>query len=118
MPDLPNRPRYAARLNAFKLGLPGKPTVADLLDRAGQVAGLDAADLTYPDHFEHHAPAQLSALLAATGMALNGPAMRTARPLDPPRQHSRIEWRQGQGRARRGNPKPKLTPSQIGPHGQ
>ncbi len=76
MPDLPNRPRYAARLNAFKLGLPGKPTVADLLDRAGQVPGLDAADLNYPDHFEHHTPAQLSTLLAAKGMALNGLAMR------------------------------------------
>ena len=76
MPDLPNRPRYAARLNAFKLGLPGKPTVADLLDRAGQVAGLDAADLNYPDHFEHHSPARLSRLLADKGMALNGLAMR------------------------------------------
>ena len=76
MPDLPNRPRYAARLNAFKLGLPGKPTVADLLNRAAQVPGLDAADLNYPDHFDHHSPAQLSALLASKAMALNGLAMR------------------------------------------
>ena len=76
MPDLPNRPRYAARLNAFKIGLPGKPTVAEMIARAGQVAGLDAADLNYPDHFEAHSPAALSRLLAAQGMALNGLAMR------------------------------------------
>ena len=76
MPDLPNRPRYAARLNAFKVGLPGKPTVADMIARAGQVPGLDAADLNYPDHFEAHSPAQLTDLLAAQGMALNGLAMR------------------------------------------
>lgn len=76
MPDLPNRPRYAARLNAFKLGLPGKPTAADLIARAGQVAGLDAADLNYPDHFEAHSPADLSRVLSDHGLALNGLAMR------------------------------------------
>ena len=76
MPPQSNRPRYAARLNAFKLGLPGKPGVADMIARAGQVAGLDAADLNYPDHFEAHSPAELTDLLAAQNMALNGLAMR------------------------------------------
>ena len=76
MPLLPNRPRYAARLNAFKIGLPGKPTVADLIERAATVPGLDAADLNYPDHFAAHDPATLSALLADKGMAINGLAMR------------------------------------------
>ncbi|MDP3525721.1 MAG: TIM barrel protein [Hoeflea sp.] len=76
MPDLPNRPRYAARLNAFKTGLPGKPTAADLIARAGQVEGLDAADLNYPDHFADHSPETLSEILAGNGMALNGLAMR------------------------------------------
>ncbi len=76
MPDLPNRPRYAARLNAFKVGLPGKPTVADMIMRAGQVPGLDAADLNFPDHFAAHSPAELTELLGAQGMALNGLAMR------------------------------------------
>ncbi len=71
-----NRPRYAARLNAFKIGLPGKPTVADLIARAAQVPGLDAADLNYPDHFEAHDPKALSAVLADNGIALNGLAMR------------------------------------------
>lgn len=76
MPALPNRPRYAARLNAFKHGLPGKPGVADLIARAGRVPGLGAADLNFPDHFEGHSPTQLSGFLADSGMALNGLAMR------------------------------------------
>ncbi len=76
MPALPNRPRYAARLNAFKVGLPGKPTAADLIARAGQVKGLDAADLNFPDHFADHTPAQLTDLLGGQNMALNGLAMR------------------------------------------
>lgn len=76
MPPLSNRPRYAARLNAFKIGLPGKPGVADMIARAGQVAGLDAADLNYPDHFGAHSPSQLTDLLGAQNMALNGLAMR------------------------------------------
>lgn len=70
---LPNRHRYAARLNAFKLK---GGTVADMIRAAGQVAGLSAADLNFPDHFEHHQPADLSRLLADQGMALNGLAMR------------------------------------------
>lgn len=70
---LPNRPRYATRLNAFKRGKDG---VAQMIARAGQVGGLNAADLNFPDHFDGHSPADLSNLLAAQGMALNGLAMR------------------------------------------
>jgi sugar phosphate isomerase/epimerase len=70
---IPNAPRYAARLNAFKQG---RGTVADMLARAGQVGGLTAADLNYPDHFEHHDAAAVAALLDAQGMMLNGLAMR------------------------------------------
>ena len=76
MTNLPNRPRYAARLNAFKIGLPGKPTAADMIARAGQVPGIDAADLNYPDHFDAHTPAQMSEVLSGAGLALNGLAMR------------------------------------------
>ena len=76
MTNLPNRPRYAARLNAFKIGLPGKPTAADMIARAGQVPGIDAADLNYPDHFDAHSPAQMSEVLSGAGLALNGLAMR------------------------------------------
>lgn len=70
-----NRPRYAGRLNAFKLGLQ-RPTVADLIARAAMVEGLDAADLNYPDHFEGHTPAALGRIMAEHGVALNGLAMR------------------------------------------
>jgi sugar phosphate isomerase/epimerase len=70
---IPNAPRYAARLNAFNRG---RGAVADMLARAGQVGGLTAADLNYPDHFEHHDAAQLSQLMSDQGMALNGLAMR------------------------------------------
>ena len=55
-------PRYAARLNSFKVGAeaywPGKNrvTTADLLERAATVDGLNAADLNYPDHFENTGP--------------------------------------------------------------
>ena len=76
MSNLPNRPRYAARLNAFKIGLPGKPTAADMIARAGQVAGIDAADLNYPDHFDAHTPAQMSEVLSGASLALNGLATR------------------------------------------
>ncbi len=70
---LPNRPRYAARLNAFKVT---GGTVADMIRGAGQVGGLGAADLNYPDHFAAHDPAALSGLLAEAGLVLNGLAMR------------------------------------------
>lgn len=66
-------PRYAARLNAFKLK---GGTVAEMIRGAGQVGGLTAADLNFPDHFDRHTPAELKALLSDHGMALNGLAMR------------------------------------------
>lgn len=74
-------PRFAARLNAFKIGAaaywPGKNTVttADLLARAAS-AGLNAADLNYPDHFVEDRPADLTRTLDENGMMLNGMAMR------------------------------------------
>lgn len=74
-------PRYAARLNAFKIGAaeywPGKNnvTTADLLARAAS-AGLNAADLNYPDHFVADNPADLTHALNDNGMILNGLAMR------------------------------------------
>jgi len=69
-----NRPRYAARLNAFKA--PGASGIADMIAAAGRVGGLDAADLNYPDHFAGQTAAGLGALLDAAGIALNGLAMR------------------------------------------
>ena len=76
-----NKPRFAARLNAFKIGAseywPGKNsiTAADLLARAA-TAGLNAADLNYPDHFLDDSTADLTRALDDNGMILNGLAMR------------------------------------------
>ncbi len=70
---LPNRPRYATRLNAFRRK---GDTVEDLIARAAQVGGLNAADLNFPDHFDHHTPEDLTQILHKSGMALNGLAMR------------------------------------------
>jgi len=72
MQDRPNRPRYAARLNAFK----GADGVAGMIARAGAVPGIDAADLNYPDHFADHDPAAVRGLLSDRDLALNGLAMR------------------------------------------
>ena len=76
-----NAPLFAARLNAFKIGSetywPGKNsiTTADLLARAA-TAGVNAADLNYPDHFMDDSPADLLKALTDSGMILNGIAMR------------------------------------------
>ena len=76
-----NTPLFAARLNAFKIGSetywPGKNsiTTADLLARAA-TAGVNAADLNYPDHFMDDSPADLLKALTDSGMILNGIAMR------------------------------------------
>ena len=70
---IPNKPRYATRLNAFKQK---GDTVAQMIAAAGKVGGLNAADLNFPDHFDHHSPGDLSRILADNGMALNGLAMR------------------------------------------
>jgi len=73
--------RFAARLNAFKIGAadywPGKNaiTTSDLLARAG-TAGLTTADLNFPDHFVDDSPAELATALDDAGMTLNGMAMR------------------------------------------
>ncbi len=73
---MPHDLRFAARLNAFKLGLEGKPGLNEVLARAAQVPGLDAADLNYPDHFAGLTPMEAKALLDRHKMGLNGLAMR------------------------------------------
>ncbi len=75
-------PKFAARLNAFKIGAaaywPGKNTITtvDLLERAASADGLNAADLNYPDHFEGTSSKELARALDRLGIALNGLAMR------------------------------------------
>jgi xylose isomerase len=78
---LENNQKFAARLNAFKIGAsdywPGKNkiTTIDLIKRAAS-AGLNAADLNYPDHFDYVALQDIKTVLNDTGMILNGLAMR------------------------------------------
>jgi xylose isomerase len=75
-------PRYAARLNAFKIGAeqywPGKNhvTTIDMLARAATVDGLNAVDFNYPDHFEDSSTAELKAFTQDNDIHLNGLAMR------------------------------------------
>lgn len=71
----PNRPRYAARLNAFKQLSPGSD-VRDWIAAAGKVDGLGAADLNFPDHFAIYDSTAMGGFLSDAGMALNGLAMR------------------------------------------
>ena len=72
-----HRGKYAARLNAFKsAGDSGRPAIAQMIETAGRVGSLDAADLNYPDHFAHLAAPEISELLTDNGMTLNGLAMR------------------------------------------
>jgi xylose isomerase len=79
---MPYKPRYAARLNAFRIGAekrwPGRNriTTIDLLERAASVPGLNAADLNYPDHFDGLSVAEISQSLDRFGLELNGLAMR------------------------------------------
>ncbi len=68
-----NRPRYATRLNAFKTK---GDTVAEMIAKVAAVGQINAADLNYPDHFDHHSLGEVSRILADHGMVLNGLAMR------------------------------------------
>lgn len=72
---LVNRPRYAARLNAFKAGVPGGST-PDLIGLAASVEGLTAADLNYPDQVSETNKTEVATALADHGVYLNGLAMR------------------------------------------
>lgn len=75
MTHRPNKPRYAARLNAFRR-LAGQRGIRGMIEAAGSVEGVDAADINYPDHFGSYSPAEMAGLLDDNGLALNGVAMR------------------------------------------
>ena len=73
--------KFAARLNSFKIGhldyWPGKDNINtfDLLGRASK-AGINAADLNFPDHFENIKVQELKETLKQLNIHLNGLAMR------------------------------------------
>ncbi len=47
---MPAEPGFAARLNAFKIGLEGDITLERMIERAAEVDGLSHVDLNFPDH--------------------------------------------------------------------
>ena len=67
---------YAARLNAFKVGLPKDAGLREVVARAGQVPGLDEVDLNFPDHLEGLGAGDVPAMLEEAALRLNGFAMR------------------------------------------
>ena len=72
---LQNRPRYAARLNAFKRAGHGSDT-STLLALAASVDGLSAADLNFPDQVSLETADDVKAALDTHSIHLNGLAMR------------------------------------------
>ena len=73
-----NAPKYALRLNALKPLLPSddRSNTALALEMAASVEGINAADLNFPDQVSEENEASVRDALAATGMHLNGLAMR------------------------------------------
>ncbi len=76
-------PRFATRLNSFKgrpelcWGSPDyRPTVAELIARAGTVQGLHELELNFPDHLEGSRPEEVADLVQTHGLQINGLAMR------------------------------------------
>jgi len=77
------RPRFAARLNSFRVRARelwpernGKATTLDLIGRAASVKGLNCVDLNFPDHLAGHDERDLIARMQDRGVLLNGYAMR------------------------------------------
>jgi xylose isomerase len=82
-PDIKKGPKFAARLNSFRVrereywpGRNGKATTLDLVERASKVHGLNCVDLNYPDHLSTYDAKELSENMEKLGVALNGYAMR------------------------------------------
>jgi len=74
--------RFATRINSFASGaheywpdLKGKPTLAQMIERAGTVEGLTELDLNYPDHAAGD-PSEIARILNGSGLSLSGLAMR------------------------------------------
>lgn len=83
MQPSPAGPKFAARLNSFRVNarhywphLNGPPTTRDLIGRAARVRGLNVLDLNYPDHLATCGERELATVLSDHGLSLNGYAMR------------------------------------------
>ena len=74
--------RFATRINSFASGaagywpdLVGKPSLAQLVQRAARVEGLSELDLNYPDHIGDD-PNEVARTVADCGLQISGLAMR------------------------------------------
>ena len=74
--------RFATRINSFASGasdywpeLAGKPTLAQIIQRAATVQGLTELDLNYPDHVGAD-PLEIAKVVADCGLSVSGLAMR------------------------------------------
>jgi xylose isomerase len=77
MPIVPDRYRFATRLNSFRdHGGDRGATVPDLLRTVAAVPELTAVELNYPQHFQGMTEAALRDALAETGLALTALSLR------------------------------------------
>jgi sugar phosphate isomerase/epimerase len=74
--------RFATRINSFASGasdywpdLRGKPSLAQMVQRAATVDGLTELDLNYPDHIGDK-PAEIGMAVTDCGLSISGLAMR------------------------------------------
>jgi len=76
MPIVPDRYRFATRLNSFRDRGESGATTPDLLRAVARVPGLTAVELNYPQHFQITTEAALIEALAETGLALTALSLR------------------------------------------
>jgi xylose isomerase len=80
MPIVPDRYRFATRLNSFRDRGDRSATTPDLLRAVARVPGLTAVELNYPQHFQSTTEAAVIEALAETGLALTALSLRFEEP--------------------------------------
>src|SRR5215203_721472 len=77
MPIVPDRYRFATRVNSFRdRGVAHGATTPDLLRAVARVPGLPAVELNYPQHFHGMTEAAVIEALAETGLVLTALSLR------------------------------------------
>src|SRR5215217_413527 len=76
MSIVPDRYRFATRLNSFRDRGESVATTSDLLRTVARVPGLTAVELNYPQHFHGTTEAALVEVLAETGLTLTALSLR------------------------------------------
>ena len=77
MPIVPDRYRFATRLNSFRdRGVDRDATAPDLLRTVARVPGMTAVELNYPQHVQGTTESTLIEVLSETGLALTALSLR------------------------------------------